>query len=149
MDDKQRKIHLEGARLVAGTGSDTATHDAKFLISVLLIYVAKGDGKIDSTETDRMIEIVSSRFDSSGAEAMEMLSDAVKTFIDGGDLVGRLGEISLGLADAECQEIFEMLLDVVKADGHLADGEVRTIETSGMILGLSDDAIQAGIQAAR
>ena len=96
-----------------------------------------------------MTEIVSSRFDSSGAEAMGMLSDAVKTFIDGGDLVGRLGEVSLGLTDAECQEIFEMLLDVVKADGHLADGEVRTIETSGMILGLSDDAIQAGIQSAR
>lgn len=149
METKQRNIHFEGARLVAGTGNDTAAHDAKFLISVLLIYVAKGDGKIDSTETDRMVEIVSSRFDSSGAEAMEMLSDAVKTFIDGGDLVGKLGEISLGLTETECQEIFEMLLDVVKADGYLADGEVRTIETSGMILGLSDDAIQAGIQSVR
>jgi len=149
MDDKHSDIHFERAQRVAGTGNDTGTHDAKFLISVLLIYVAKGDGKIDTTETDRMVEIVSSRFDSSDAEAMKMLSDAVKTFIDGGDLVGRLGEISLGLTDTECQEIFEMLLEVVKADGHLADGEARTIETAGMILGLSDDAIQAGIQSAR
>jgi len=149
MDDKQRDIHFEGAQLVAGTGKDTATQDAKFLISVLLVYVAKGDGKIDSTETDRMVEIVSSRFDSSGAEAMGLLSDAVKTFINGGDLIGRLGEISLGLTDTECHEIFAMLLDVVKADGHLADGEARTIETAGMILGLSDVAIQTGIQSAR
>ena len=149
MDEKQKDIHFKGAQIVAGTGNDTAIHDAKFLISVLLVYVAKGDGKIDSTESDRMVEIVSNRFDSSGAEAMEILSDAVKTFIDGGDLVGRLGEISLGLTDTECHEIFEMLLTVVKADGHLADGEARTIETAGMILGLSDDAIQAGIRAAR
>ena len=96
-----------------------------------------------------MIEIVSRRFDSSGAEAMGLLSDAVRTFIDGGDLVGKLGEISLGLTETECSDIFDLLLQVVIADGELAAGEIRTIEASGMILGLSDEAIQAGIQSAR
>ena len=35
------------------------------------------------------------------------------------------------------------------ADGEMADGEIRTIEAAGMILGLSDEAIQTGIQSAR
>ena len=33
------------------------------------------------------------------------------------------------------------------ADGNLADGEVRTVEAAGKILGLSPDAIHAGIRA--
>ena len=37
----------------------------------------------------------------------------------------------------------------VAADGELAAGEARTVEVAGKILGLSDDAIHAGIRAAR
>ena len=149
MKDKHNGPRFEGAKLIAGAKDDATVHDAKYLISVLLIYVAKGDGHIDSTEIDRMVEIVSRRFDSSGAEAMGLLSDAVRTFIDGGDLVGKLGEISLGLTETECSDIFDMLLEVVMADGELDEGEIRTIKTAGMILGLSDEAIQAGIHSAR
>jgi uncharacterized tellurite resistance protein B-like protein len=149
MEDKHNGPRFEGAQLVAGQKDDATVHDAKYLISILLVYVAKGDGHIDSTETDRMIEIISRRFDSSGAEAMGLLSDAVRTFTDGGDLVGKLGEISLGLTQTECSDIFDMLLEVVMADGELADGEIRTIEAAGMILGLSDEAIQLGVDSAR
>jgi uncharacterized tellurite resistance protein B-like protein len=132
-----------------GTQANSADYATKFLVSTLLVYVAKGDGQIDSVETDRMIEIISTRFHSSGAETMGLLSDAVRAITDGGDLIGRLREISQGLAAAECRAIFDMLLDVIMADGELAAGEARTVEVAGKILGLSDDAIHAGIRAAR
>ncbi|MBT4521114.1 MAG: TerB family tellurite resistance protein [Halieaceae bacterium] len=149
MENRPKRLRFEGAQLVTGEKNDETVHDAKYLISVLLVCVAKGDGEIDRTETDQMIDIISTRFDSSGAEAMELLSNAVRALIDGGDLIGKLGEISLGLTEQESSEIFDMLLQVIRADGSLADGEVRTARTAGMILGLSDEAIEAGIQSAR
>ena len=140
---------FEGAQFVLGQQEGAPAYDAKFLISILLVYVAKGDGHIDSVESDRMIDIISTRFDSSGAEAMGLLSDAVRTFTDGGDLIEKLREISQGLSESECSDIFNMLLEVIMADGEMADGEARTVEIAGEILVLSQEAIHAGIRAAR
>jgi uncharacterized tellurite resistance protein B-like protein len=149
MDDYHDGAGLDGTPLSAGTSASAAGYNTKFLVSTLLVYVAKGDGHIDSVETDRMIGIISTRFNTSGAETMGLLSDAVRAITDGGDLVGKLREISEGLAAAECRAIFDMLLDVTLADGDLADGEARTVEVAGKILGLSEDAIHTGIRAAR
>lgn len=149
MEDNNNGPRFEGSDLVVGSDQDTKTYDAKFLISVLLVYVAKGDGEIAGSETDRMIDIISKRFDASGAEAMGLLTDAVRTFTDGGDLVDKLRGISKELSEAECKDIFGMLLEVIMADGALADGEVRTVEFAGKILGLSQDAIHAGVRSAR
>jgi uncharacterized tellurite resistance protein B-like protein len=149
MQDDQKEPRIEGAQLVVDVQGESTTYDAKFLISILLVYVAKGDGEIDSSETDRMIDIVSRRFDSSSAEAMGLLSDAVRAFTDGGDLIDKLRKISENLKEAERNDIFDMLLEVIVADGELADGEVRTVEFAGKVLGLSQDAIHAGIRAVR
>ena len=149
MADNQDGAHFEGAQFVVGEGGEEAVYDAKFLISILLVYVSKGDGQIDSIETDRMIDIITKRFDSSNAEAMGLLTDAVRTFSGGEDLMAKLQEISAGLSDIECSEVFAMLLDVMMADGEMADGEIRTVETAGKILGLSQDAIHTGIRAVR
>ena len=149
MEDNDTRPRFKGAALVVGGDDDATVYDAKFLISVLLVYVAKGDGKIDSVETDRMIDIISTRFDATGAEAMGLLSEAVRLFTDGGDLVGKLRDISNALSAQECKDIFGMLLEVITADGALADGEARTAEFAGKLLGLSPDAIHAGLREAR
>jgi uncharacterized tellurite resistance protein B-like protein len=149
MEKSRDEAQFKGSQFVLGEKEGSAAYDAKFLISVLLVYVAKGDGSIDSTETDRMIDIISRRFDSTGAEAMGLLADAVRTFTDGGDLARKLHEISQGLDEAERNEIFEMLFEVIMADGKFADGEARTVEGAGKILGLSQDAIHALIRSKR
>jgi uncharacterized tellurite resistance protein B-like protein len=149
MEDNHDEPHFEGANLVVGEQEDAPVYDAKFLISVLLVYVAKGDGNIDQSETDRMIGIISSRFDSSGAEAMGLLTEAVRTFASGDGLVDKLRGISNGLSEAECSDIFDMLLEVIMADGELADGEIRTVEFAGKLLGISQDAIHKGIRSVR
>lgn len=149
MQDSNDGAGLDGAPLSVGTQASASDYATKFLVSTLLVYVAKGDGHIGSAETDRMIDLLSTRFHSSGAETMALLSDAVRAITDGGDLIGRLREISQGLDAAECRAIFDMLLDVIMADGELANGEARTVAVAGKILGLSEDAIHAGIRAAR
>ena len=149
MEDNKTGPRFKGAELLVGEAGDATAYDAKFLISVLLVYVAKGDGKIDRVETDRMIDIISTRFDATGAEAMDLLTAAVRMFTDGGNLVEKLRDISRGLSEQECRDIFDMLLEVITADGALADGEVRTAEFAGKLLGLSLDVIHAGIREAR
>ena len=149
MDEIDNSTRIEGADLVVTKEGESTTYDAKFLISVLLVYVAKGDGEIQNSETDRMIDIISSRFDASGAEAMGLLTSALRTFTEGGDLVDQLQGISKGLNEKECGDIFNMLLEVIMADGDLADGEIRTAEFAGKILGLSQDAIHSGIRKVR
>ena len=42
-----------------------------------------------------------------------------------------------------------MLVKVILADGNVADGELRTAQFAGEILGLSQDAIQAAFHSAR
>jgi uncharacterized tellurite resistance protein B-like protein len=150
MGDNHSGARFEGAQLiVGGEEGDSTVYDAKFLISILLVYVSKGDGQIDSVETDRMIDIITKRFDSSSAEAMGLLSDAVKSLTGADDLIEKLKEISQGLSNIECSEIFATLLEVIMADGKLHEGEVRTVEAAGKILGLSQDAIHTGIRAVR
>ena len=149
MENNNSGPRIEGSHLVAGSEADPQSYDAKFLISVLLVYVAKGDGEIAGSETDRMINIISRRFDASGAEAMGLLTEAVRTFTDGSNLVDQLRGISKELSEEERNDIFGMLLEVIMADGALADGEVRTVEFAGKILGLPQDAIHAGIRSAR
>lgn len=149
MENKDNNTRFEGAEIVVGESGDEHAYDAKFLISILLVYVAKGDGEIASSETDRMIEIISNHFDATSAEAMGLLTDAVRTFADGTDLVDRLRGISKGLSEQECSQVFDMLLEVIMADGELADGEVRTVEFAGKILGISQDVIHSGIRQAR
>jgi uncharacterized tellurite resistance protein B-like protein len=149
MEDNNIEPRFEGSDLVVESEGGETAYDARFLISVLLVYVAKGDGEIASTETDRMIDIISRRFDASGAEAMGLLTDAVRMFTDGGNLIDQLRGIAGGLSEAERSEIFGMLLEVITADGELADGEIRTVEFAGKLLGLSQDAIHSGIRAAR
>lgn len=149
MQDKPDGPRFEGTDFVVGAEGSARTFDAKFLISVLLVYVAKGDGEIDEAETDRMLDIITRRFDATGAQAMALLTDAIRTFTDGTDLVEQLRRASAGLSEAERSDIFGMLLEVMLADGELAEGEISHAEFAGAILGLSLDRIHAGIRAAR
>ncbi len=149
MDHNDDALYFEGTRLILGEDDGKTVYDAKFLISILLVYVAKGDGEIDPSETDRMIDIIINHFDTNSAEAMGLLSDAVRTFSDGQNLVERLRDISQSLNQQESKEIFSMLLQVILADGKMSDGEIRTAEIAGEILGLSRNEIHSAFQSER
>ena len=149
MKDNTNNPKFEGTNLVVGKEGEAAVYDAKFLISTLLVYVAKGDGHIDSSETNRMIDIISTHFDASGAETMGLLTDAARTFADRDNLVDKLRNISKELSEDQCNEVFDMLLEVMMADGELPEREIFAVEFAGKILGLSQDGIHSRIRGAR
>lgn len=149
MQDSSSDSRLRAVQLFLREKNEQAVYDEKFLISILLVYVAKGDGHIDPSETERMLDIVSNWFGITDAESMELLTAAVRRFADDDNLVERLREISKDLSHLERRSVFDMLLDVVMADGELADGEVRTVRFAGEILELAQEEIDAGLLSVR
>ncbi len=137
---------FEGASLIVGEGGERESIDARFLLSTLMVYVAKGDGNISGLETDRMIELLSSRYGHQGSRVLEQLTSSVRALADQADLVPSLQHVASGLSAEEKNEIFTMAVGVAIADEELSPGEERAINFVGQILGLSQNTIHSKIR---
>ncbi len=138
---------FEGARLIVGEEGERESLDARFLLSTLLVYVAKGDGNISSVETDKIIHLLSARYKHQGPRVLEQLTASIMALADQADLVQSLREIAKGLSAEEKMEIFSLATQVAMADEELSPGEERAINLAGQILGLSQDTIYARLRA--
>lgn len=147
MDSAADQSRFEGTKLICGEGDEAEVYDARFLISTLLIFVAKGDGNISNLESDKMIGLLSSKFDTRSAEALERLSTAIMALVNDADVVQKLQKISQGLSADEKSEVFAMLLELALADEELDSGEVKAIQQAGQILGISQDAVHAALRS--
>ena len=104
------KARFDGAQLIFEEGNTTDSYDAGFLISTLLIFVAKGDGQISHLESGKMIELLSSRLETHNAVALGRLSGAIMFLASDTKVAQTLREISDGLSPAEKDEVFNMVL---------------------------------------
>ena len=147
MDSSTDQPRFEGAQLILGAGEQAEVYDARFLISTLLVYVAKGDGNISDLESDTMIDMLSSKFNTRNSEALARLSSAILALVNDADVVQKLQKISRGLSAAEKDEVFAMLLEVALADEDLDSGEIKAIQLAGQILGLSQDAVHSALRS--
>jgi uncharacterized tellurite resistance protein B-like protein len=147
MDSAADQSRFEGTKLICGEGDEAEVYDARFLISTLLIFVAKGDGNISNLESDKMIGLLSSKFDTRSAEALERLSTAIMALVNDADVVQKMQKISQGLSADEKSEVFAMLLELALADEDLDPGEIKAIEQAGQILGLSQDAVHTALRS--
>jgi uncharacterized tellurite resistance protein B-like protein len=138
---------FEGGQLIRGAQDNAESYDARFLISTLLVYVAKGDGAISDQESNAMLELLSSKMKIRSAQALEYLSRAIMALSNDVDIVRTLRRISEGLSAAERDEVFTMLLDVMTVDHDRDPGEVNAITMAGEILGFSQDAIHSRLRA--
>ena len=49
---------LEGTKLIIETAEGTRTYDSQFLVAALLVFVARGSGRIEPEESAKMIELI-------------------------------------------------------------------------------------------
>ena len=141
--------HFEGAQLFLDAGEEGTSIDGRFLISLLLITVAKGDGSISTVETDKMIALLSSRYDDQSPAVLEGLSRAINLLANDAALALTLRKVSAGLSAGEKLEVFDLTLEVAAADGHLDGGEVKALDLVGQILGLTQDEIYGRLRDIR
>jgi uncharacterized tellurite resistance protein B-like protein len=147
MSESTDRPRSEGAQLIMAAQDNAESYDARFLISTLLVYVAKGDGAISELESNAMLELLSSKMNIRSADALEYLSRAIMALSNDVDIVRTLRHISEGLSAAERDEVFAMLLDVMTVDEDRDPGEVNAITMAGEILGFSQDAIHSRLRA--
>ncbi|CAA0100882.1 Uncharacterised protein [Halioglobus japonicus] len=138
---------FEGASLVIAAHERSETYDARYLISTLLVYVAKSDGEISEQESNRMIDLLSTQMKIPGPEALERLRGAIMALSDDEHILTRLRDIAQGLSDEQKFEILWMMLDVMAVDNALERSESEAVTFAGQILGLPLDTIHAQLRA--
>lgn len=147
MSELAVRPRFEGAQLIIGTNEKAESYDARFLISILLVFVAKGDGEISELESNKMIDLLSSKMAIRSADSLGYLSSAIMSLSNDKDIVKTLQQISHGLSAAEKDDVFTMMLDVMAVDAKLETGEIAAITMAGQILGFSEDVIHSRLRS--
>lgn len=147
MNIDTEEVRFEGANLLLGGPERTETYDARYLISTLLVYVAKSDGRISERESNRMIDLLSAQLNIPGGEALERLTAAVMALANERDIAVRLQDIARGLSDEQKFEVLWMMMDVMAIDTHQDRSEIAAVTMAGQLLGLSLDTIHTQLRA--
>jgi uncharacterized tellurite resistance protein B-like protein len=136
MSDTIIQSTLNGNVLVVETRDGTVTYDSSFLVAALLLFVAKGSGRIEPEESATMIELIEEHFHLQGAESLELLTRAISDMAEQPELGQSLAELAKTLADNEKEDIALMALKVIAADGRREVSEMehfnRAVEAAGI-----------------
>lgn len=134
MIEESKKPRVEGDALVIETQSDTEVYDAKYLVSGLLVFVAKGDGNISGQETAEMIELVNEHFGLPSAESLALLTNAMEDIGENPDFENLLRELSQLLSTDEKEAVALMMLKVVAADGRKDAEEMEKLRVAADLI---------------
>lgn len=137
MTDDTLEQRFEGQKLILETASRSETFDSKFLVAVLLVYIAKGDGTIAAEETAEMLSLIGEHFHMRSSESLELLTRAIASIADDPGLGSVLRASSAGMDDTEKRELAAMMLRVIGADGTATVDEMEALKTAGEIVGIS------------
>ncbi len=132
---------FEGANLIIETGNETEVYDAQFLVAALCIFVAKSDGNISESETEKMLELVGGHFHLESSESLGLLTRAMADLADNPDLTSLLRQLSTILTPQEKEDVAVMLLKVVAADGRKEAEEMEALSTAAEIVDIPPDLV--------
>ncbi len=132
---------LEGTKLIIETSDGTKTYDSKFLVAALLVFVARGSGRIEPEESAKMIDLIEDHFHLQGAESLELITTAMSEMADKPTLVSLLTDLGQSLSDGDKEDIAVMGLKVVAADGQRDVAEMEQFNRAVAAIGISPDIV--------
>jgi uncharacterized tellurite resistance protein B-like protein len=141
MSDTIKSSVLRGTELILETRSGTKVYDSKFLVAALLIFVARGSGRIEPEESAKMIDLIEQHFKIQGGESLELLTRAMTDMAENPDLVDELAKLAPTLSDQDREEIALMALKVVAADGRRHVGEMEKFNEAVKSVGISPEIV--------
>ncbi len=125
MNDQILSSRLEGTKLIIETTAGPKVYDSKFLVAALLVYVARGSGRIEPEESGKIIELIEEHFHLQGAESLELITHAMAEMADNPTLATLLRDLAPTLSDGDKEDIALMGLKVVAADGRREVAEME------------------------
>jgi len=108
---------LVGTKLVIETPEGTESYDSQFMVAAFLIYIARGNGRIEPEESAEIISLIEEHFHLEGAESLELITRAMSELIEKPTLVMLLKELVPTLSDKEKEDVALMGLKVIASDG--------------------------------
>jgi len=132
MIEETKDPRIEGDEPITEDGAEI--YDAKYLVAVALVFVAKGDGNISGPESGEMVELISNHFDIRRSQSLELLTIAIEDLTINPGLKDLINELSNLLNDAEKEEIALMMLKVVAADGRKDAEEMSQLRRAAEVI---------------
>jgi len=139
--EEPKAPRFEDDALIIETQTTTEVYDAKYLVSALLVFVAKGDGEITSEETAEMLRLVSDHFDLESSQSLELLTQAMTDIAENPDFENLLRELAVLLNEIEKEDVCVMMLKVVAADGRREVDELEKFQRAATIIGISAETL--------
>jgi uncharacterized tellurite resistance protein B-like protein len=134
MIEEPKPPRIEADELIIETQSSTESYDARYLVSALLVFVAKGDGNISGPETAEMLQLVNDHFGLQSSESLELLTNAMEDIAENPDFESLLKDMSKLINVAEKEEVALMMLKVVAADGRKDAEEMEKLRIAADII---------------
>ena len=141
MTDEILGSRLEGTTLVVETKDGETRYDSRFLVAALLVFVARGSGRIVPEESGKMIELIEEYFHMEGAESLELLTFAISEMADKPALGELLAELGPTLSEGDKEDIALMGLKVVAADGTRQYSEMEQFNRAMEAIGISPEIV--------
>lgn len=141
MIEEPKPPRFEDDEMIIETQNSTEVYDAKYLVAVALVFVAKGDGNISESETELMLGLLSEHFDLTSAGTLAVLTRAMTDIAENPDLENLIKELSVILSLAEKEEIALMMLKVVAADGRKDAEEMENLSIAAQIISIPADVM--------
>jgi uncharacterized tellurite resistance protein B-like protein len=115
-------------------------HEDKLLVAALLVFMARGSGRIEQQEADTMIALLSEYCGITGAEALELLQTAINELAEQPTAGASLTERARSLSDERKEDLAYLALRVIAADGKREAAEMaqfnRAVEVAGIDAGI-------------
>ena len=141
MSDTIKSSTLKGTELIIETRQGTKVYDSKFLVAALLIFVARGSGKIEPEESVKMLDLIEEHFQMQGAESLELLTRAMTDMAENPELADELTKLAPTLSDQDREDIAVMALKVIAADGRRDVGEIEKFNEAVKSIGISSETV--------
>lgn len=141
MTDEILNSKLVGTKLIIETSNGTKTYDSKFLVAALLVFVARGSGRIEPEESGKMIELIEGHFHLQGAESLELITTAMSDMADNPSLTNLLIDLAQTLSDGDKEDIALMGLKVAAADGQRRVAEMEQFNLAMTAAGIAPEIV--------
>jgi len=139
----------ETADETAGASGRHSADELHIAAAALLVEAARMDDEFDAHERDKVLELVTYRFDLNREESLSLLAAAEEQVAQANQLHGFMRVVNKAFDQAERIELLEMLWEVIYADGTLHDYEAGLMRRLNGLLHVSDQESAAARNRAR
>ena len=129
-----------------GVGTHEAVDDTHLAATALLVHVARVDGILAASESERLSRLVQGRYADGPDAARALIARATAMDSETRDVASLVEMIPHEANTTERQELLTMAWSVAAADGRVDEFEEALVERLGRLLGFDEGAIAAARQ---